>query len=316
VELRHLRYFVAVADHLHFGRAAAALRTAQPSLSQQIRKLERELGVDLFERSRHVVRLTPAGQAFLREARDLVARSERSIALAREAAAGSFGTVRLGFSLASLGHALLDGLHRFAVAQPLVALEPACAPDRVLIQTLHAGRLEAAFAQTRPEGESNALGLGQAPHGTYRLAAVVPRRHALAGGAEIDLAALRGERLLAYARTLDEELYARVLEACGDGGYDPPSIQEVGDETALLASCSAGFGVAVVPQPWDALRVEGAVFRALNPAPREIGISLFWRIDALGGPLDSFLAEFLPPERYVAARAPSKSRTSAANCSS
>lgn len=294
MELRHLRYFVAVAEHLHFGRAAHALQTAQPSLSQQIRQLERDVGVALLERSRHAVKLTPAGEIFLDEARALIGRAERSIALARDATEGSVGRVRLGFSLAALGATLVEGLRRFSAAQPSVALAPATAADRALIDDLLGERLDVAIAQTRPHGELAALGLQQRPFGGYRLAVALSHRHPLASRIELGVAALRGERLLLYARRLNEDLYASVLALCGEGGYGPPSMQEVEGEAALLVLCSAGFGAAIVPQPWDALGIVGCVFRPLVPEPPEIGLSVVWRSDARGGAVAAFVAELAP----------------------
>jgi DNA-binding transcriptional LysR family regulator len=291
MELRHLRYFVAVAEHLHFGRAANELRTAQPSLSQQIRKLEDELGVRLLERDRHTVRLTPAGIAFLGEARALIARSERSVLLARAAASGNLGHLRVAFSFLAMGPLLRTGIRGFSMSHPSVTLSIRIGGDRALIDELLAERIDVALAQSLPPGEAAALGLRQAPHGTYHVTCALGAGHRLAERAEVRVDDLRGERLLTYERRLNPELYARVLELCGAAGYDPPSIQEVADEAALLVLCSAGLGVALVPASWNVLCVAGTRFCPIAPSAPELGISVYWRTDTGNASLPAFVEQ-------------------------
>ena len=289
MELRHLRYFIAVAEHLHFGRAAQVLRTAQPSLSQQIRNLEREVGVPLLERDRHHVRLTAAGYAFLGEARALVSRSERSIALARETAAGRLGTVRVAFPVAALGTPLIHTLQAFAAERPNVALSARVLSDRDQLEELIAERIDAAFGHEVSAGEASALGLKCEPVLATRLVVALPRRHGLAERDRLRVEELRGERLLALDRRAYPVLFARVLDLCGTRGYDPPSMQEVADETALIALVGAGLGVALVPSGLGVLRPADVVFRPLSPAAT-IRLAVYTRADSPNTALREFLA--------------------------
>jgi DNA-binding transcriptional LysR family regulator len=265
MELRHVRYFVAVAEHLHFGQAARALHIAQPSLSRQIRDLEREIGVPLFERSRHRVQLTAAGFAFLEEARVLISRSDRSISLAREAAEGRIGTIRVGFSLSALGPALIESFRSFSARYPNLTIRAKMLSSRDQFAQLAADQIDVGFAHAFPASESP-TGLGCTPVMSTRLVVAIARRHRLAERQAVLLTDLRGERLLVLSSDADSALSLQVRQLCSAVGYEPPVSQELDDEGALLALVGAGLGAAIVPHSWVTLNLSEVATLALEPA--------------------------------------------------
>jgi DNA-binding transcriptional LysR family regulator len=296
MELRHLRVFLAVAEYLHYGRAARALGVAQPSVSQQIRSLEKELDVELFERNRHGVRLTPAGEAFVSEARSLIARAERSVALVREVAHGNVGRLRLGCSLSALGAATLNGIRRFTRDHPAVSLSMTTLGDRAGVDELLGERLEAVLCEDMPAGEASVLGLRRRPLDTSPLVAAIPKHHPLRRRATVAIKDLRGERLLIADRRAHPRLFRYVLEVCGTNGYEPPVLHEVVEETALIALVASGLGLALVPNAWRALQIDGIAFEPLASPETRFATAAFWRSDTANAALQPFLACLLPPK--------------------
>jgi DNA-binding transcriptional LysR family regulator len=276
MELRHLRSFQVLAEERHFGRAAARLHLAQPALSQQVKQLERELGVTLFTRTTRRVELTEAGRRFGEHARTVlgdVARAEDDMALV---ASGAAGRVSVGF----IGTATYDVLPRVArevrASLPDVDLE---LRGELLSPQLVAGLADRTFdvALLRPDPLADG-DLSVTPLRTERLVAVLPAAHPLAGRRRIPLSALAGSPFVMHPSGHRSSMHARVLAACEAAGFTPPSMVEVGETATLVVFVAAGLGVALVPEPVRSLGLDGVSYVALTDAPT-IDLALATRAD-------------------------------------
>jgi DNA-binding transcriptional LysR family regulator len=264
MELRHLRYFLAVADELHFGRAAARLHISQPPLSQQIRQLERELGFDLFARTGRRVRLTDAGRAFRDEARSILARVDEAAAAARRVAEGHSGELAVGF-VASATYAVLPRLYRrFRERHPEVALTLAELSTAEQVQALRAGRIQVGLA--RPPFDAGDLAVE--PLAEEPLVVALPSRHPLAAARAVALRSLARERFVLFPRQPRPGWIDVVQGACAEAGFRPAVAQEVLELSTAVTLVAAGIGVCLVPASARALRLSGVAWRPLRaPAP-------------------------------------------------
>ncbi|QXJ20962.1 LysR family transcriptional regulator [Actinomadura graeca] len=271
MELRRLRYFVAVADEGHFGRAAERLHIAQPPLSLQIKKLEGEVGVTLLDRSTRRVALTPAGERFLARAKAILAAVDEARAEAVRVAAGEAGRVSIGF-IGTATYAVLPALARRLRADlPDVELDlkgEMLTPDQV--DALHDGRLDLAVVRTPiPDTE-----LDVRPLRRERLIVALPRDHPLAAGGEVDLRNLREEQFLSYPSRHRSVIRDAVLDACRRAGYRPRLVQEVAETSTLLVFVAAGLGVALVPDSVRLLSLPGVAFRPLAGDRVDVGLAV------------------------------------------
>ncbi|MBJ6762493.1 LysR family transcriptional regulator [Myxococcaceae bacterium JPH2] len=275
MELRHLHYFIAVAEELHFGRAAARLHMAQPPLSQQIRRLEEDLGVLLLERSqRRQVKLTEAGAAFLREARMVLEQAEHAARAAQKAARGDSGHLSVGFVGSVAFHFFPTLLRAFRRQYPDVELHlvELRTPDQVqalLQDSLQVGLL-------RSTSEVNGLCLE--PLLAEELVAVLPEGHALASRARVDLVDLAREPVVLPPRHSGcGTLHDLIMQACALHGITPRIAQQATELHARIALVAGGMGVTMVPATYQVLQREGVVFRPItDPAPR-VDLTLAWR---------------------------------------
>lgn len=264
MELRHLRYFVAVAEELHFGRAAARLGIAQPPLSQQIRQLEGELDVTLFSRGRRV-ELTEAGRVYLAEARDVLQRVARAGSAARRAARGETGALSVGV-VPSATYGLMPRVFRtFRARNPDVALAVEVMSSGVQVAAIRAGQLQLGFARP-PFGDETLL--AETVHHEPVIVAL-PAGHPLAARPALPLAALAAEPFVLFPRERRPGWYDFVLGLCRDAGFQPPIAQEAADLAAAMALVAAGMGSTLVPASVRDLRRSGVDYRELAaPAPR------------------------------------------------
>ncbi|MBY8884561.1 LysR family transcriptional regulator [Streptomyces sp. PTM05] len=242
MELRQLEYFTAVAEEMHFGRAAERLHIGQPAVSQLIRRLERELGVELFDRSPRHVRLTPAGASLLPQARAVLAAADRARAAVAEHLAERAATLRVGTSNGMGGHldAVLDA---FAALAPDTAVELAYVPTAERLAQVADGRLDAAFVRGEQE-ESD--GVRVVPVWQEPLVAVVPASHPLAARGELPIAELAPLPLRLTARRNNPPLVDLVVAACRDAGFEPipgPSTASLQDTLAAIGSGTAMWTV-------------------------------------------------------------------------
>jgi len=276
MELRHLRSFDAVAAERHFGRAAARLHLAQPALSQQIKQLERELGVRLFTRTTRRVELTEAGLRFAAHARAVLDDVDRAEADMSLVAGGRAGRVSIGF----IGTATYDVLPRVAREVrgelPSVELE---LRGELLSPDLAAGLIDRTYdlALLRPD-PLNSGGLAFTPLRSERLVAVLPSGHSLAHRRRINLAQLADEPFVIHPSGHRSSIHAQVLDACAGAGFTPSSLLEVGETATLVVFVAAGLGVALVPEPVRSLGLDGVSYVALTGAPT-VDLALATRAD-------------------------------------
>lgn len=269
MELRHLRYFRAVAEELHFGRAAERLHIAQPPLSQQIRQLERELEVSLLDRSTRRVELTAAGRAYLDRVVSILDAVDDAGQQARRVALGVEGQLTIG----CVGSATYSVLPRFARAMheelPEVELTirgEMLAPAQ--LDALVAGEIDIALLRPpvdRPDVRCELLRRDP-------LIAALPADHRLADKAELSLTDLRGEDLIAHVGQGRSVMGSVLLAACADAGFVPRIRHEVSETSTLVTLVAAGLGVAMVPAPTADLDVMGVEYRPL--LPDSLGVDL------------------------------------------
>jgi len=269
MELRHLRYFRAVAEELHFGRAAERLHIAQPPLSQQIRQLERELGVSLLTRSTRRVELTRAGEAYLRRTIAVLDAVDDAGRQARRVARGVEGHLSIG-CVGSATYSVLPRLVR-ALREQLPQVEISIRGEMLAPAQLDALRnRDVDIALLRPPVDDPDV---QTEHVRRdRLMVAVPSAHRLAERDTVGVDDLRAEDLVAHPGQ-DRSVMGRLLTAmCADAGFVPRIRQEVSETSTLVTLVAAGLGIAVVPAPTADLDVAGVTYRPLEPAT--LGVDL------------------------------------------
>lgn len=243
LELRHLRYFVAVAEELHFGRAAARLNLAQPPLSQQIRRLEEILGYPLFLRTSRAVRLTAAGEVFLERARRTLRNVSDDLEEARSIGRGDEGSLRVGFIGSGMLTPLPAALRRYRSLYPRVQLQLAELYTASLAESLNRGALDAGFL--RDGGPID--GLHVETIFSEPFVAVLPANHRLAGRREISPADLRGEPFVYFTPTAGKRAYEKPFAIFERHGFRPQIVQEGPHWLTILQLVGAGLGVSVGP---------------------------------------------------------------------
>ncbi|MGW6929945.1 LysR substrate-binding domain-containing protein [Lentzea sp. NPDC054927] len=260
MELRHLRYFVAVAEERHFGRAAERLHMAQPPLSQQIQQLEAELGVTLLHRTTRKVELTRAGTVYLERARDVLAAVDDAAAEARRVAAGLQGRLVVG-CVGSATYSLLPALAR-TLREELPEVDFAfrgemLAPDQV--ESLLARRID--LALLRPPVDHPSVRVSTVRRD--RLIVALPDGHRLASRKRLTIKDLQDEDLIVHASRGRSVMYEIVSKLCHEAGFAPRIRHEVSETSTLVTFVASGLGVAVVPEPVAELGVTGTTYRPL-----------------------------------------------------
>lgn len=274
MELRHLFYFVAVAEELHFGRAAQRLHMAQPPLSQQIRSLEDELGVQLFQRTKRHVELTEAGQAFLSEARLTLAQAEHAIEVARRAGRGETGRLAVGFVGTTTYEVLPIIIRAFQQSYPDVELILHELTTAQQVQALHDKHIH--IGLLRPPINDDMLAFETIHREPIGL--VLPESHPLAQQTPLaSVAALAQERFIMFPRHLGIGLYDQVISLCQDAGFSPQVRQEAVQMQTILALVAAGLGIALVPASARHLRNNGIVYRPLEDVHVYTELAMAWR---------------------------------------
>lgn len=243
IELRHLRYFVAVAEELHFGRAALRLHLAQPPLSQQIRKLEESLGYPLFERTSRSVALTAAGAVFLERAQRTLRNVDRDIDEARSIGRGEVGSLHIGF-VGSAMLAVLPAIFRaYRKAYPQVRLHLHESYTSKVMEGLQNGTLDAGLLR---DGDPTEGFVATAIY-IEPFVAILPATHPRARQASISPAALRDEPFVHYPRSAGTRAFEKPLRLCEDYGFRPQIVQEGSHWLTILRLIGAGFGVSIAP---------------------------------------------------------------------
>jgi DNA-binding transcriptional LysR family regulator len=277
-ELRQLRHFVAVAEQLHFGRAAAALHMSQPPLSRSIQDLERRLGATLLSRTRRKVELTPEGARFLEEAKRVLAQLERAVLEVGSMAAGAGGRLRLGFvSLADYG-VLPELLKAYKAARPGVALalREMLSPEQA--SALAAGELDFGLLLPPVVGDFEHLVVQR-----ERFVAALPSRHRLARvRGRVSMRELVDEAFVMAPREIAPGLHDIVAMLAARAGYSPRVAQEAIQMQTVVSLVSSGLGVAVVPASVANLGRRGVVYREVGDAHPRLDLWLAWRRGSLG----------------------------------
>jgi len=271
LELRHLRYFVAVAEELHFGRAAARLNVAQPALSQQIKQLERELGAVLLARTKRRVALTEPGRLFLAEARRTLAQAALAVEVARGAEAGHIGRLRIGYVDAALWSPLPEVIRAFRERFPRVALTMLERPPADQPADIRRGNIDLAIGPPPPAGAEVEVTPFTEETGMVALPAV----HPLASREAIAIAELADAPWVLVPARVPSRLRDLTLRAAAAAGFTPRVGQEARELDTLIALVSAGLGVTLVPASAARFPRPGVVFRPLA------GKALSFRLVAL-----------------------------------
>ncbi|MEV6100883.1 LysR substrate-binding domain-containing protein [Nocardia sp. NPDC051981] len=267
--LRQLRYFIAVAEELHFGRAAERLRIAQPALSQRIRKLETDIGARLLERDSRRVELTEAGQILLVEARDLIARWERAKSLVGKAHRGEIDALRVGVPPELAGRVLAAILTAFESRQVRVDLQELTTAEQVRL--LADRQLDAGLLQYPVD----VVGLESGPAVETPLGVVLPRDSPLAARAALTLADLAGHGLVIFPRAAAPGLYDATLRTCWEHGFRPTSVQHARNPEFVLGMVLSGRGVAF-DQGLVAQKEPRVVWRPLPEGTLSWRLALTW----------------------------------------
>ncbi len=283
MELRHLRYFRAVATELHFGRAAEKLHIAQPPLSHQIRQLETELGFELFNRTKRAVSLTPAGQAFLVQVDRIFQQLDQAIEIGRKTSRGELGQISIGFVGSATYNILPSLLQQFRDRYPQVQIElHELTTDKQLIW-LREGRID--LGLIRPpivEPDLSTQVIFQ-----ESLVVALSVEHPLASIEIVDLASLATEPFVLFPRQFAPGLYDPIITICQAAGFSPRVVQECIQMQTIVSLVAANMGVSILPASIQAVQRQGVVYKLIHdpklPAsqllPRLATLSIVWRTD-------------------------------------
>jgi len=275
MEMRHLRYFVSLAECLHFGRAAVQLRIAQPSLSEQIRQLETELQTTLLQRTSRRVQLTKAGRLFLEQAREILARVDQAAVSARGAAPGNVEQLRVGIAYWMDVTGLIATVRRFDRQQPGVHLDTRTMSVSLQVAALQDERLDVGFV--RPPVAERSLTSELLVTESFMVA--VSSRHRLAAAGRISLSSLANEPFILYPRDSVPQFYDLTLRSCRAAGFTPRVRYEVDHPDLVLRLVTAGMGISLVPASAHKVRRPGVAYRPVLPSSPILETALAWRRD-------------------------------------
>lgn len=293
IELRHLRYFVTVAETGHITRAAARLGIQQPPLSQQIQALERTVGTALLRRLPRGVELTEAGRVFLTEARAALAQVDYAIDAAQRTARGEQGQLAVGFTSSAAFHPFIPAVVRaFRQQSPNVDLKLEESSTRELIGALQAGHLDVAFIRV-PSGNIDGLTIEALLNEPMLVA--LPAQHPLLRGGKrktLALADLANETFILYRRPTGPGLYDQIIAACRSQGFSPNIGQEAPRMLSTLSLVAAGLGVSIVPESMRRLNTEGIAYLALTKTSNLVApLHLAWHDGNTSGAVQRLLAQ-------------------------
>jgi DNA-binding transcriptional LysR family regulator len=290
MELRHLRYFVAIGEEEHYGRAARRLHVAQPALSRQIQDLEAELGFKLFERLPRGVKLSAAGRLFLDDTRRVLQELNEAVVRAGRVASGHSGTLRVGFTEnASWRGVVPDSFRRYRDTQPDAELQLHPGASLTQVDAIRAGRLDAGFVNFMPESDPE---LDQLLVARQRVELATPQGHPLTRRTKLRLRDLTDAPFIWFARRANPQFYDSMLRACDRGGLKSPRIvQEGTDEPTILSLVSTGLGVGWVLATARWRCPKSVVIVPVVDLNVPVRLALIWRRDNRSALLAKFVAE-------------------------
>ena len=275
IELRHLRYFVAVAEELHFGRAAMRLHMAQPPLSQQIKQLEAELGFKLFYRTKRSVRLSEAGLVFLAETRRLFRQLDQAVEAGRQASRGESGQLVIGFVSSAAYNVLPELLRAFRAEAPEVQLELHELPTNEQLVWLRAGKID--LGLLRPPVEDKAL--HQRIIIREPMVVALPEAHPLAQQPQIRWLDLANQLFILFPRPLSPHAYDQIISFCQQAGFSPNVVQEAMQMQTIVSLVAGGIGLSIVPVSLENMQRTGVVYRRLAEPIPYAEVAVVWRQD-------------------------------------
>jgi DNA-binding transcriptional LysR family regulator len=288
VELRHIRYFLAVAEERHFTRAAAKVGIGQPPLSQQIKDLEREVGAALFHRLAHGAELTEAGKAFLAGVKEMPMIAERATMAARRASRGETGSLRIGFTPSTTFNGVApSAIRTFRRAYPEIHLTLEEANTARLVVGLQEGAFDAAFL--RP-GASAAEGLQLKQLAEEPMVVALPKAHRVAALKRVDLALLEHDPFLLFPREVAPTIYDTIVDACRKAGFEPDISQLAPHFSTIVNLVAAELGVSIVPASMMQMRVAGIAYRPIAGQSPTTQLALAYRRGETSPVVRNFIA--------------------------
>lgn len=288
VELRHLRYFATVGDLLNFTKAAQKLRVAQPALSRQIRDLEDELGVQLFDRAQRAVKLTEAGSAFFTEAKAVLERADEAVKLVRGVARGERGEIHVGYAPSLTVELLPSALHSFHNVAPGVHVKLHDLSSEEMMRGVREGKLHLSLV-AQPEADT-LNGLKYEPLQSYPICVGVPPNHRLARAKAVKLEQIASETLVGYSRAEYPEYHTMLKELFAQCDSKPRVIEEHDSAPSLIAAAGIGRGLVIGPACLGMLAGSKLKFRPLAPAPPPVQLGAVYDSARMSGAAAKFLA--------------------------
>ena len=273
MEFRQLRYFVTVAQELHFGKAAERLQITQPALSKQIRVLETELAIELFIRTKRTVKLTKAGEVFLEQAQQLLQQAERAIKLAKRTALGEVGRLTIGFTATATYTVLPELIGRFRVRYPQVEVEMLELCTEAQVTALNQGEIDLGFLH--PPIDSRGLELY--PILAEEFVAVLPKQHYLLSKQSLSLKDLAQESFILHPRLEGPFLYDGFFKLCHQAGFQPQIVKEVGSHQTRICFVAAGMGITFIPIGLQRLVNKDLVCKLIEDLPIKLELAAAWR---------------------------------------
>ena len=284
MELRHLKYFVAVAEELHFGRAAEKVQITQPVISDQIRRLEQELGVKLFFRTKRTVELTEPGKIFFKEAKQILERVEKAVDAVQKADRGELGSLMIGYTGPALYTLLPKIIRTFRDRYPQVelVLKEICTNEQV--EALNSGNIEVGFLHPPVDGEFEFISIM-----TEKMVLALPEDHPLTTFTKVPISKLSNQSFILFPRHEGLSLYNRILLMCQQAGFAPKIVQEVTPQPTMIGLVAAGIGVSLVSESLQNINRPGVVYRKLDVPTPELELVAAWKKEKVSPVLPKFL---------------------------
>jgi DNA-binding transcriptional LysR family regulator len=272
MELRHLHYFIAVAEELHFSRAAERLHISQPPLSQQIRDLEEELGVKLFERTKRQVHLTEAGNVFLERSYLVVAQLEQAIEATQRIGRGEVGRLAIGFVDSAMYTLLPEILRSFREQFPAVELRLHELTTAQQVQALHDKQVDVGIVRSA----ISEPGLSAECLLPESLVLALPENHPLSAQTQVSLSVLADESFILFPSKKGPVFYEQIMTLCQQAGFRPKVAQEAVQMQTIVGLVAAGMGIAIVPASLQNFHRSGVIYRPLQEQISNTGLYLTW----------------------------------------
>ena len=299
MEIRQLRYFVAVAEELHFTRASARLKFSPPSLTEQIQRLEAELGVRLLHRTKRAVSLTDAGANFLKEARSTLLHAERAAVVARRSGRGEIGRVEIGYvSSASCTGILTKAVAEYRASHPLVQLVIRKMETARQLEQIAEEKLDLGFL--RPPDHYPA-GIKSVVLARQPLILAIPEGHRLTSRKIVATKELVGESFIAPSFEMEHGIFRHTEELGRQAGFVPKIVERAPDFITIVTMVAAGFGIAIVPKSCDRIQIPGIAYRNLTPQARPAELSAAFRQEERSPAIMAFIEHLKAKVRKIRA---------------